>query len=420
MLLLKRASAVLVLLATLPHIALGQKLPDPAPLDFEQQRLAPRTVLPDPVDQLASAVAPVDHLSQAVREFNSARNQKGGSYREASKLFAAANINRATLSDEHHAAWAYCRLCVAAERLNETTDAATSQAMLDEIDDALAKVPGHAKLQAAAKPIRAVAQARVGGTRNVPTKRSLAAVQPVESGWALYETDNFCVKHTQGQATLAKELAELAEDLRVRVCKKWSGPPGGHWAKKCTIILHATADDFSTATQQPKAATGRAMTQHQSGQVTSRQIDLRADDDTLQSAALPRELTHILLADLFPQEQPPAWAGLGIAVLSTAETEVERYLKTLSTCAKRDELMPLDRLMSAAEVPTDNVTGFHVESVALVEYLVRTKGEKAFFAFLRDAQRYGQLAAMKRAYGFASVRALEDAFLRDDTQAHRD
>ena len=55
-------------------------------------------------------------------------------------------------------------------------------------------------------------------------------------------------------------------------------------------------------------------------------------------------------------------------------------------------------------------TAFHVQSVALVDFLVRLKGEKVLTAYLRDAQRYGQVNALQREYGFKSAAALEDAW----------
>jgi hypothetical protein len=46
--------------------------------------------------------------------------------------------------------------------------------------------------------------------------------------------------------------------------------------------------------------------------------------------------------------------------------------------------------------------------VSLVDFLVRWKKEKAFTTFLRDCQRYGPDAALKRQYGVASARQLEE------------
>lgn len=63
--------------------------------------------------------------------------------------------------------------------------------------------------------------------------------------------------------------------------------------------------------------------------------------------------------------------------------------------------------MAATDVPAKAVTGFAVESLSLVDFLVRWRGEKHFVGFLRDAQRYGVESALKRQYQVADSRELE-------------
>jgi hypothetical protein len=99
-----------------------------------------------------------------------------------------------------------------------------------------------------------------------------------------------------------------------------------------------------------------------------------------------------------------------MAVYSASETERNRYSRTLQRCAKQRELFAVAEVLKAREVPAEGVTGFCVESVSFVDYLVRLKGEKAFTSFLRDSQRYGMEAALKRQYGFADLRAFEDSW----------
>ena len=129
-------------------------------------------------------------------------------------------------------------------------------------------------------------------------------------------------------------------------------------------------------------------------------IDVRADDDTLLTVALPRELTHVILADLFPNKPPPRWAEEAMAVLSAAPTEAERYKRAAPRLAADGLLPTADQLLTSTGFPAaDRITGFSVASVSVVDFLVEKKGERTFATFLTDSQRYGIEPSLKRQYG---------------------
>ena len=147
------------------------------------------------------------------------------------------------------------------------------------------------------------------------------------------------------------------------------------------------------------------------GQVTARRIDLRADDDGMLTNTLPRELTHVVLADMF-SSAPPKWAIEGMAILAGSQEEISRYTRTLSRCARDGELRPLSALFDLKDYPADKATGFYCQSVSVVEYLVKLNGERNFKIFLSDAQRYGTAQALKRQYNIDGPQALEVAWKR--------
>jgi hypothetical protein len=374
------------------------------PKSFPERVATPPAPPADPFGPLPPAdlarpvpAAPTDTVKQAVDMFQRAKDGEPAKFAAARDLFTQAVREKAALTADQTAAWAYCRVRCATDRLNGSTDAATAAEVIAEIEDALAAVPQQANLQTAAKDILAAARKRAGTTKAVPTADGNAVDSP-----------SFVVKFTGRKAT-ADELIRAAEAARADVFKRWSGPPGADWSPKCEIVLHPTADAFAAATGLPAAATGRAEVKLSGGKVTTRRIDLRADDETLLEVALPRELAHVVFADLYPTQPPPAWAGLAMAVLSTTDAEVGRYLRTARRCGEDGELPAVDKVLNAEAVPTKNVTGFHAESVAVADFLVRWKGEKAFTAFVRDSFRYGSEGALKRQYGLADTRELEAA-----------
>jgi hypothetical protein len=132
----------------------------------------------------------------------------------------------------------------------------------------------------------------------------------------------------------------------------------------------------------------------------------------MSSNALPRELTHIILADLFTDKPPPKWAEEGMAVLAGTSEEVGRYTQTLRRCSREGEWFGLAQLMEMKDFPADKITGFYCESVALTEYLIHLKGERSFTIFLRDSQRYGTAQSLRRLYEIEGPQALETAWKR--------
>jgi hypothetical protein len=176
-------------------------------------------------------------------------------------------------------------------------------------------------------------------------------------------------------------------------------------------VIHATADSYSKATGRPAHATGHATVKLAEGRASERRIELRSDDAALITNALPRELTHIVLADLFPNRPPPKWAEEGMAVLAGDATEIERFTRKLPECYRDAQLFPLAALLELKDFPdAARVTGFYCESISLVGYLVKLGGERNFTLFLRDCQRYGTASALKRTYQIESIQALEAAW----------
>ena len=373
---------------------------------------APVVAASEPAPKLAAEPnKALEALKQAKDLFNQARSEPG-KYGSAAKLFAAAFLGKVQMSQEQMAAWAYCRVKVAADQLNRTSDPAAAVEVATEVEEALKLAPDNASLQKVGNEVIATARRKAGGAQPRPS------MTPAADGWEAVETASFRVRH-RGQRAQAEALARAAEAKREEVFARWSGPPGGAWEPKCEVVLHQTVDAFAAATRQPARATGRATVKLNGGRAVERHIDLRADDENAAVDALPRELTYVVLADLFPSAAPPKWAEAGMAVLACSPAEVERYRATLAKCYQGGELFPVEAIFDLKSPPAERLTGFTVESVSLVAYLVKAKGERAFTAFLRDSQRYGLASALKRQYGMADAKQLGDAWMQSELSVAR-
>jgi hypothetical protein len=371
--------------------------PVEAPKPLPEPDLGPSIVPPvaAPIETPAMpTTAPANGVVDAVAAF------KGGSFAEAERLFTA--VGSAKLTSEQKTAWAYCRIKLAADRVNAPNcDPATAAAAASSVADALELITDNAKLLASGRDVLKAAQAKAG----------TAAAAPVTAVGAMIESASFRVSHG-GNRELGEAVAKAAEASRKQIFERWSGPPGGAWEPKCQIVLHTTADAYAKATGKPAALTGHATITLANARATARRIDLRADDSAMLTNALPRELTHVVLADLFADKPPPKWALEGMAVLAGSPEEISRYTRTLGRCARDGELRTLAALFDLQDFPADRITGFYCQSVSVTEYLIKLNGERNFKIFLGDAQRYGTAQALKRQYNIDGPQALEAAWKR--------
>jgi hypothetical protein len=318
-----------------------------------------------------------------------------GNWSDATRLFAEA-AKSSPLSVDESTAWAYCRIKLAAARMTAPgfNDAAGVER---EIADAVALAPGQERIQELGLSVLA--------TLPVPTARPTPT--PTSSAGNVVETASFRVRFS-GSREAAETLAKAAEARRKTLFERWSGPPSADWQPRCEITLHATADEYAKATGKPALGTGHASIRFNEGRVAERRLDLRADDVTLVDDALPRELMHVVLADLFPNEPPPRWAEAGMAVLACSTDEVGRYSRTLPRCARDGQLFAVAALFELKDFPAaEKITGFYCESVSLVEFLVKLRGERNFTIFLRDTHRYGIASALRKTYDLDGPAALE-------------
>ena len=134
------------------------------------------------------------------------------------------------------------------------------------------------------------------------------------------ETPSFRILHVDPElAERAAEAAEAARDVQLR---RWTGSaPKGPWTPKCEIYLYPTALVFSQMTGQPEESPGFSTMGMNGGRIIARRVNLRVDHPNLLRAILPHEITHVVLADLFPHQQIPRWADEGMAVLSEPASE---------------------------------------------------------------------------------------------------
>ena len=225
-------------------------------------------------------------------------------------------------------------------------------------------------------------------------------------------TANFQVVYPEGQKELAGRVAKAAEVARATLVKRWGeANPGMPWSPRCEVLLFPTAAEFSRATGQPPESPGISTLRMTEGRIDGRRINLRADHAGVVHAVLPHEVTHVVLADLFPHKQIPRWADEGMAVLSEPSGEQNVRASDLDEPLAAGKVFRVSDLVTM-DYPDPRYLGlYYAQSVSLTRFLVDQGSPAQFIKFVQQAQWAGFEPALKDVYQISNFPDLQSKWL---------
>jgi hypothetical protein len=229
--------------------------------------------------------------------------------------------------------------------------------------------------------------------------------------WEVRETPNFRILHHDPE--LAVKAAEVAEAARESQIRRWVGSaPKGTWTPRCELYLYPTPAIFSQMTGQPEQSPGFSTMGMNGGRIIARRINLRVDHPNLLKAILPHEITHVVLADLFPQQQIPRWADEGMAVLSEPSSEQQLRASDLDEPLDSGQLFKLEQLM-AMDYPDGKFWGlYYAQSVSLTRFLVEQGSPSQFIQFVQRSQLNGPETELRRIYKIDGFNDLQTRWMK--------
>jgi hypothetical protein len=238
---------------------------------------------------------------------------------------------------------------------------------------------------------------------------------PDLANWQVLDSANFRIYHAD--PALAKKVSEVAEAAREAQTRRWTGAaPRTRWTPVCEIYLYPNARIFSQRTGQPEDSPGFSTSGLMAGRVTARRINLRADHPKLLRAILPHEVTHIVLAELFPVRQIPRWADEGMAVLSEPADEQAVRDADLDGPVHGGKIFSVEQILTMTDYPDGRHWPlYYAQSISITRYLVEQSSPARFAQFVRDAQEVGFEAALQSHYriqGFSDLQARWLAYAR--------
>jgi hypothetical protein len=191
----------------------------------------------------------------------------------------------------------------------------------------------------------------------------------------------------------------MCHEVRQELC---AGVASAAWHPKCEVVLHPNRASYLHAVGRGGEQTvGSSVVQFDKGRIVRRRIDLLTADarECQVLSALPHELIHIVLADLFPKTPAPRWAEEGLALLKDRPDKRARHLNDLRTALRSGSTLSLDQLFSTTRYPEAwQRAVFYGQSMSVVEYLERLGTADQFVGFLKLSQDKGHNHALKAVY----------------------
>ncbi len=205
-------------------------------------------------------------------------------------------------------------------------------------------------------------------------------------------------------------VTEACEKLRGELSDKWlSQPACESWSPKCDIVLHASDAAYVQAVGAGGATTvASSLVDQKSGKISLRRIDVRATDPDWQTAALPHELTHVVLADRFAGQRLPRWADEGLAILADPAEKRTGHYRDLQRAVAGRQAFRVVELLTLEDYPAANRWAtFYGQSASVAEFLISRGTSSQFVDFVKSANELGYETALRNTYNIGGMAELE-------------
>ena len=210
------------------------------------------------------------------------------------------------------------------------------------------------------------------GTDGPPTGQSQVTTDAVRGCQWHATSANFSVRnHANSQD--ARQVAEYCERWRSKLQKYWIAADQEPWAIKCEVVVHAGIGTYLNAVGPGGRQTfGSSLIKFdEAKQVGRRLIDFRGDS-SLGLAAVPHEMTHVILADLLGGRQPPRWADEGMAILADTHEKQMLHERDLTHGITNRAAFHVAELLTMESYPAaSRIPAFYGQSVSLTACLAQ-------------------------------------------------
>jgi len=271
-------------------------------------------------------------------------------------------------------------------------------------------------------PRQSLVQRNVIGFRFAALLLLATLPQSVHAEWHLVESANFRV--WARTSLVAECVSQACETQRAELRDFWQGETPqslwspARWTTRCDVVVHPTQAEYMAAVGRGGARSyGSSYWRVQAGQIVCRRIDLRSDDRDPCVAALPHELTHLVLADRFLEQTLPRWADEGVAVLADPLVKQQGHERDWQTARVAKTCFRAAELIALEQYPTpERVAIFYGQSAAMVRNLLRHAPPPVFLDFIDSMQKHGIDNALRKHFNFSDLAGWERAVFQSESQ----
>lgn len=227
--------------------------------------------------------------------------------------------------------------------------------------------------------------------------------------WKVVESPNFRCWSRLPDADV-RQLAESCEVWRVRLRSTWiTGAVASTWVPKCDVFVHANQAAYNQALNRPgDTSVGSTMMNFDQGRTVMRRIDVRSDASDWSNAALPHELTHVVLGERFGGHALPRWADEGIAMLSESTEKHRERLTSLQEIVGGRPSLSMVELLKANRIPAPHLRdAFYSQSLAVSSLLIRRSTPATFADFVEETTTAGMETALRNHYQLDGIAGLQ-------------
>ena len=215
-----------------------------------------------------------------------------------------------------------------------------------------------------------------------------------------YHTPNFIIQNAPDNA-LAKQFGETAENLRKEMAILWLGKELPRWWSPCPVSVKV--GNYS--------AGGETSMEFKHGEVYDWNMKIQGSAESILTAVLPHEITHMILASHFRQPSP-RWFDEGAATIVENEKERENYRQLLYKYLKTGRGIPFNKMFRMGEYPDDQMP-LYAQGFSLAEFLIMLQGHQQYVNFASAGMKTNNWPqAMQDYYGYENLGELQKKWNR--------
>ena len=215
-----------------------------------------------------------------------------------------------------------------------------------------------------------------------------------------YHTPNFIIQNAPDNA-LAKQFGETAENLRKEMAILWLGKELPRWSAQCPVFVKV--GNYS--------AGGETSMDFNRGEVYGWNMKIQGSVESILTAVLPHEITHMVLASHFRQPSP-RWFDEGAATFVENEKERQNYRRLLYQYLRTGRGIPFNRMFRMGEYPDDQMP-LYAQGFSLAEFLIMLQGHQHYVNFASAGMKTNDWPqAMRDYYGYENLGELQTKWER--------